>query len=105
MQNKRISIRFLAVLRAAYQANGSDVDRSEQAGSCLRRPVSSPPMAQGLTSGGHEMMDKETIEKAIAGMPEAFYNGLAYIIPAGYQTLGIMFNLLDLRAMGQMISL
>jgi len=53
------------VLRAAYQTNGSDVGRSEQARSCLRRSVSPPPMAQGLTSGCQEMMDKATIEKAI----------------------------------------
>ena len=33
----RINIRFLAALRAAYQANGTDVGRSEQARSSLRR--------------------------------------------------------------------
>jgi len=33
----RMSIRFLAALRAAYQANGADVGRSEQARSFFRR--------------------------------------------------------------------
>jgi len=38
----RISIRFLAALRAAYQANGADIGRSEQARSSLRRSSAAP---------------------------------------------------------------
>jgi len=38
----RIRIRFLAALRAAYQAHGADVGRSEQARSSLRRSSAAP---------------------------------------------------------------
>ncbi len=38
----RINIRFLAALRAAYQANGADVGVSEQARSSLRRSSAAP---------------------------------------------------------------
>ena len=38
----RIRIRFLAALRAAYQAHGADVGRCEQACSSLRRSSAAP---------------------------------------------------------------
>ncbi len=42
----RINIRFMAALRAAYQANGTDVGRSEQARSSLRRSSAAPICAK-----------------------------------------------------------